>query len=174
MTERLIANMPQLANPEVWEDPRLWAVSYLEFFVRDGEPASRDSRRHLERNARYMARAVGDFALVLMDSVWLPEMYGLEVQTSWVETDFRRSTEPDLRVALARRDRYRRLGLGRVVRSRRALRATARDVVYMLWLEYQAEAGPEAPLGRGLAPVLEMLARYRVRFSHTSGPIENA
>ncbi|MEU1552177.1 hypothetical protein ABZ517_05570 [Streptomyces scabiei] len=163
-----------MAEPKAVDDPRLYAVAYLKFFVLDADRESRQSRRLLERDARYMAKAVGNFALFLTDSVWLPVTHGVAWQMSWVEMDSLRRTDPELRRMLRRRDRYRRLGKGYTVRPKHALRRTAKDTVGMLWLAYQAEAPADAPLLYGSAPVVEMLDRYRSRFDHSSGEYGNA
>ncbi|MFV0135529.1 hypothetical protein ACLGIH_20295 [Streptomyces sp. HMX87] len=162
-----------MAEPKAVDDPRLWAIAYLRFYVQDADLKSRKSRRLLERDARYMARAVGNFTLFLMDAVWLPVNYGVHWTDPWVEVDSLRRISPPLRAAFVRRERYRRLGRGLTVFPRRRLRRTARDAVAMLWLAYQAEC-PDAPLLYGSAPVLEMLDRYRLRFGHSSGPCEKA
>lgn len=169
MLGRLIADMPQMAEPTALDDPRLWAIAYLKFFVQDANEDSRRSRRLLERDSRYMARAVGNFTLFLMDSVWLPVNYGVHWTDSWVEVDSLRRSHPALGQALARRERYRRLGLGLTLFPRRRLRLAAKDAVGMLWTAYQAECAPEPPALYGSAPVLEMLDRYRIRFGHSSG-----
>ena len=174
MPGRLIGTMPQMTQPKDMDDPRLWAVAYVEFFVQDANADCRESRRLLERDAGYMARAVGNFAYFLMDSVWLPANYRVDWTTSWVEVDSLRRTNPALRRMLVRRDRYRRIGKGYSLFPRRALRRTARDVVGMLWLAYQVESLPDSPALYGSAPVVEMLHRYRKRFGHMSGPGRNA
>lgn len=163
-----------MAHPKAVDDPRLWAVAYVEFFVQDADQDCRVSRRLLERDARYMAKAVGNFALFLMDAVWLPVNYGVAWRTPWVEVDALLRTSPELRSMLVRRDRYRRVGRGYNICPKHALRRTAKDVVGMLWLAYQAEASPDMPLQYGSVPVVEMLHRYRHRFGHSSGEGENA
>ena len=174
MIERLILVMPQMAQPTAAEDARLWAVAYIEFFMRKDIPESRRSRRDLERDARYMTRAVSNFALFLMDSVWLPVNFGVEWRTPWVEVDSLRRTNPGLESCLARRSRYRRLGQGCFLWSRYRLRKTAADVVGMLWVAYQAECYPELPEVYGSDAVTVMLARYRDRFSHLGDESGNA
>ncbi|WP_369042265.1 hypothetical protein [Streptomyces sp. Midd1] len=156
------------------EDPRLWAIAYIEFFVQDQNPESRKNRLTLEQDSVYMCKAVGNFAMFLMDAVWLPVNFQVHWTDSWVEFDALRRTSPALREALSRRDRYRRLGLGHTGCPRLRLRQTARDVVGMLWVAYQAECAPEPPQLYGSQPVVEMLHRYRMRFGQTSGPGENA
>ncbi|WP_125936396.1 hypothetical protein [Streptomyces sp. WAC 06738] len=163
-----------MTEPGVVEDPRLWAMAYIRFFVKDADEKSRKSRMLLESDARYMARAVGNFALFLMDSVWLPVQFGVEWTDSWVEIDSLKRTNPAFKMALLERERYRRMGLGYSLLPRQRLRRTARQVVGMLWLAYQAEAGSDGPLLYGSEPIVEMLQRYQNRFGHSGGTAESA
>lgn len=166
--------MPQTADPGTVDDPRLWALAYTEFFVRDATAESRSNRRLLEQDARYMTQAMGNFALFLMDSVWLPVHCGVEWTTPWWEVDSLRRTSPVLQQCLTRRSRYRRLGQGQFVRSRHWLRKTAADVVGMLWVAYQAECAPGPPEAWGSDAVVVMLGKYRRRFSHLADGPETA
>lgn len=174
MLGRLIADMPQMAEPKALDDPRLWAIAYVEFFVQDEDPESRKSRLLLERDSGYMSRAVGNFALFLMDAVWLPVHFQVHWTDPWVEVDVLLRASPALRDALARRGRYRRQGLGMTPCPKYRLRRTASDIVGMLWVAYQAECAPDPPLLYGSKPVVEMLHRYRRLFGQTSGPGEKA
>jgi type IV secretory pathway TrbD component len=174
MTGRLIGTMPQMAQPKAVDDPRLWATAYVEFFVRGADPDSRKSRLLLEQDPWYMSKAVGNLAMYLMDAVWLPVNFGVDWTTSWVEVDYARRSDPDLRKALARRNRYQRLGTGYTLRPKYRLRKTAADVVGMLWLAYQAEHHAGEPMLYGSEPVVVMLHKYRARFGHTSGTCGNA
>ncbi|MGW3153748.1 hypothetical protein [Streptomyces sp. NPDC001089] len=159
--------LPHLAELEAEEDPRLWAVAYTEFFVRDADPACRRSRLVLERESRFMTKAMANFAMFLMDAVWLPVHFGVEWTTPWCEVDSLRRTSPGLRDCLLRRDRYRHVGQGHFGRPRHHLRRTAKDVVGMVWVAYQAECSPGAPDLYGSDAVVAMLGKYRARFSHT-------
>jgi hypothetical protein len=162
--------MPQMAQPTAAEDPRLWAVSYIEFLVTEDE----ESRLLLERDARYMAAAMGNFAFYLMDAVYLPVRHGVRWWEPWVEIDSLRRTNPSFRTALARRDAYRHLGRGYTLRPKRRLRRTAADVVTLVWLAHQAERYPYAPVRCDAQGVLEMLAKYREMFFHLSDVPGNA
>lgn len=174
MLGRLIADMPQMAEPKAVDDPRLWAIAYVKFFVQDVDPDSRESRLLLERKSGYMSRAVGNFALFLVDAIELPVNFRVHWTDSWVDVDALRRLSPALREVLARRERYLRQGLGYTACPKYRLRQTAKDVVGLLWLAYQAECAPDPPLLYGSAPVVEMLDRYQARFGRSSGPSGNA
>lgn len=163
--------MLQMAHPEAEEDPRFWAMAYVEFLARDHLPESRKNRRLLEKDARFMAQAMGNFALFLMDATWLPNHFGVDCTTSWLHVDSLRRLSPGLEATLARRDRYRRLGQGLVVRPTRSLRKTAGDAVGMLLDAHMAECYPGLPTAYGSDAVVAMLTKYRILFSQTSdGP----
>lgn len=166
--------MQQMAEPGVVEDPRLWAMAYIRFFVKGDDIKSRKCRRELESDARYMAKAVGNFALFLMDSVWLPVQFGVAWTESWVEVEALKRTNPAFRSALLTRESYRRMGMGYFLMPKYRLRKAARDVVGMLWLAYQAECGTDGPMQYGSQPVMEMLQRYQYRFGHSGWPMGNA
>jgi len=161
--------MQQMTEPKVVEDPRLWALAYIRFVVKGDDPKSQKCRRELESDARYMAKAIGNFALFLTDSVWLPVQFGVEWTDSWVEIDSLKRTNPSFRAALGVRDSYRRMGKGYFLCPRYRLRKAAGAVVGMLWLAYQVEAGADGPLKYGSEPVVEMLQRYQNRFGQTGG-----
>lgn len=166
--------MPHMTQPKPDDDPRLLAIAYVQFAVQNGDLECRKSRLLLEQDSRHVARAVGAFAFFLMDIAWLPAIHKVAWRTPWVEVDVRRRLDPVLRRELRRRERYHRIAMGWNVRPRRALRQAARDCVGMLWVAYQAECGPDAPVTCGTEGVMEMLHRYRQRFSHSSGSEKNA
>lgn len=166
--------MQQMADPRAEDDARLWALAYIGFFVRDDHEPSRRSRRLMESNAKHTAQAVGALAVALMDVVWLPVNYGVELVTPWWEVEALRRSDPRFAGELARRRSYARLARGLTLMPRTRLRQVAADVVGMLWTAYQAEAGPDGPLLYGSLPVLIMLDRFRSRVGHPGGSCGNA
>ncbi|MFE2539017.1 hypothetical protein [Actinacidiphila glaucinigra] len=151
------------------DDARLISAAYIEFHVkRDAE-----NLRLLERDTRYLAKAVGSFALFLMDAVVIPERHGISWTHGWVEVDFLRRTNPQFRATLGRRDQYRRQALGRTLRPRARLRRTAHEVTSMLCLAYTVEHGRHTDADVPEAVSL-MLNTFRRRFCHSSDRKRNA
>ncbi|MFC9505440.1 hypothetical protein [Streptomyces sp. NPDC057002] len=144
------------------DDARLLSLAYVEFFAK----GDRKSMRLMERDARLMARLMGNFALFLMDAVVIPVQHGISWTDGWVEVDYRSRTDPEFKATLIRRGRYRRLAKGYTLRPKRRLRRTARDAAGMLCMAWVAEYGEDRSVSPADA-VVEMLGDLRPRFCQT-------
>lgn len=160
--------MLSMGNDNAGDDLRLLGLAYVEFLAK----GDRASLRLLERDKRRVGRAVSGIAVYLMDAILIPVQHEIVWQTSWVEVDFRRRTEPELAVTLAIRDRYRRHARGLVLLPRRHLRKNAEDIMRMLGMAYLFEERDEDVTARDA--ILTMLYELREKFCHSGDAQSNA
>lgn len=170
--ERLDADMLKTAEATTVDDPRLWALAYVEFYATGDAPSMRLLEK--EVGVRRLSKAVADLAFYLMDTVFLPVQHGVCWMESWVEVDALSRTDPEFAASLKRRNRYRRQALGRTLLCGVLLRGTARDTVELLWLAYQVEDHSGRQRLYGSTAIVAMLGKYRALICHSGDAGENA
>ncbi|MGW3860669.1 hypothetical protein ACWEDZ_04205 [Streptomyces sp. NPDC005047] len=152
------------------DDKRLLALAYVEFW------AKRDtaSMRLMERDARRLVRSIGAFGFLLMDLVVIPAQHGVGWQDGWVEVDFRRRTDPELRASFIKRSRWMRVARGGTLLPRRRLRRNVHEIAAMLCMAYAAAHPTREESVTVEAAIVEMLGYFRERFCHSGDAHRNA